>query len=347
MTRRYLTAASRERLVVARVASSTGIGILVVLSVMWIQDPQATIFQVAPFGLVGLALVAGSQLLARNDRQYVRVDFATRQATFVAKGEDRWSATLDELGPVVCAPFERRRYRNGVAYDLTEYQAAVSGRKDMALQRSSGYPASRRFAVSLARMWGVGFRGLDGHVRAAHDLDQPIRPGKERSEPLGPETGVVEENEEGQTVLRSSVLPRSSGLPDLFTLGAAVAAIMAIGELHGSAVLWDPLFDPLRTAGVLLLSAGAVGAGGVFLFQVWRFVQPAALSVDRSHVRYPGRSLRIADVREIVSASDILILTNDRHLAIPADFCKSAATPAVVRRIHQLISERAASQFPS
>ncbi len=346
MTRRYLTAASRERLVVSRVVSSLGLGILAVLSVMWWQDPQATIFQVAPFGLVGVALVAGSQLLARGHRQYLRADFATRKATFVAKGKERWSASLDELGPVVCVPFERRRYRNGVAYDLTEYQAVLSGRKDLALQQSSDYASSRRFGVRLARRWGIGFRGLDGHVRAAHDLDQPLKPGKERASSLDPDSGVVQEVKEEGAILRSTVLPRSSGAPDLFTLGGAVLAYTAMQELHGPAVLLDPFFDPLRTAGVLGLAAAALGALGVFGHQVWRFLLPAAISVDGARVRYRGRSLRIAEVLEVVSTNDILILTNRAHLVIPADFCKPSATPAVVRKIHQLISERAASASP-
>lgn len=348
VTRRYLTATSRERLVVSRVVSSIGLGILALLGLLWSQDPQATIFQAAPFGLAGLALLAGAQLLARKHRQYLFVDFATRQATFVARGKDRWRASLDELGPIVCMPFERRRYRNGAPSEITEYQAVASGRKDLALQQSSGYPASRRFAVKLARQWGVGFRGLDGHVRKAQDLDQPLGPVPGKDALLDAESGVTVETREAATVLRSSVLPATSGLPDLFVLGGALFAWMAIQELHGPAVLSDPFFDPLRTAGVLLLSGIGAGAAAMFGYQVWRFLQPAALSVDDSHVRYRGRSIRISDVREVVSAGEILILGDHDHLAIPSDFCQPRADPPLVRAIQQLIAlgaarERAAS----
>ena len=343
MTRRYLTATSRERLVASRVVSSIGLGILALLGVLWSLDPQATISQVAPFGLVGLALVAGSQFLARKHRQHLRVDFATRQATFVARGKDRWRASLDELGPIVCMPFERRRYRNGAPSEITEYQAVVSGRKDLALQQSSGYPASRRFAVGLARQWGVGFRGLDGHVRKAEDLDRPLRPVPGKDALSDVESGVTLETRESVTILRSSVLPATAGLPDLFVLGGAIFAWMAIQELHGPAVLSDPFFDPLRTAGVLLLTGIGASTAAMFGYQVWRFLQPAALSVDESHVRYRGRSIQISDVREVVSADEILILGGRGHIAVPSDFCKPTATPGVVRMIHQLISVRAAA----
>lgn len=342
MTRRYLTAASRERLVVSRVVSFLGLGILAILGIMWSQDPQATIFQVAPFGLVGLALVAGSQLLARKQRQCLRVDLSTRQATFVAKGTDRWSASLDELGPVVCVPFERRRYRKGVAYDLTEYQAALSGQKHLALQGSSDYPPSRRFALRLAREWGVGFRGLDGRVRDARSLDAPLKPGQDRIAPLDPESGVITEAKDGVTILRSTALPRGSAFPDLYILGGAALGLAGLRERHADQVFLDPAFQPLETALLAALALAVLGAASVFLLQVRAFLLPAALAVDESRVRYRGRSLRVGDVREVVSTNEILILTNRDYLAIPADFCRPGATPAVVRTIHRLIADRAA-----
>ena len=331
---------------VSRVVSSIGLGLLAVLGVMWSQDPQATIFQVAPFGLVGLALIAGSQLLASKHRQYLRVDFATRQATFVSGGKDRWNASLDELGPIVCLPFERRRRRNHGSYEVTEYRAVVSGRQDLALQQSSGYPAVRRFAVRLAKEWGVGFRGLDGHVRKPGDVEEPLTPAAGRDAPLAPESGVKVEQSGAVTILRSSALSATAGLPDLFLLGGVVFAWMAIQELHGPTVLADPFFDPLRTAGVLLLAGIGAGAAATFGYQAWRFLQPAALSVDDTHVRYRGRSMRLNAVREVVSVDEILILGDHRHIAIPPDFCRPGATTAVVRKIRQLISDRAALTSP-
>jgi len=164
MIRRYLTAASRERLVVSRVVSSLGLGILAVLGVLWFQDPQATLLQVAPFGLVGLALIAGSKLLARKHRQYLRVDFATRKATFVAKGKERWSATLDELGPVVCAPFERRRY---IPYRSEQPERLSQGTE-------AGTPG--KAVRPTGRTWSYGWEGQLA-VRAGR-LGRPQSPTK-------------------------------------------------------------------------------------------------------------------------------------------------------------------------
>lgn len=328
---------------VSRVVASLGLGILILLGAMWSQDPQATVFQVAPFGLVGLALVAGSRFFALKHRQYLQVDLSTRQAVFVAKGKERWKAPLDELAPVVCIPFERRRYRNNVAHDVTEYQTAVSGQKQMALHGSTDYPPTRRFALRLAREWGVGFRGLDGHVRTAQSLDEPLKPGKDRIAPLDPESGVRTEDNDGVTTLRSSVLPRSSGFPSLHLLGGAALGFVGLRERHADQVFLDPLFKPVETLLLAVLAAAALGAAGVFIFQVWGFLQPPTLTVDGNRVRYRGRSLPLAEVREVVSTSDILILTNRAHIVIPADFCKPAATTAVVRKIRQLIGERAAT----
>jgi len=252
----------------------------------------------------------------------------------------RRSNPLQQLPPD-CVPFERRRYRNGVAHDVTEYRSVVSGQKDLALQGSSEYPPARRFALRLAREWGVGFRGLDGRVRTAQNLDAPLKPGKNRIARLDPESGVLMEENEGVATLRSSVLPRSSGFPNLHILGGAGLGFVGLSERHADQVFLDLWFNPQETLLLALLTAAALAAAGVFFFQVWAFVQPARLSVDGSRVRYRGRSLPVADVREVVSTSDILILTDRGHIALPADFCKPSATPVVVGTIHQLIADRA------
>lgn len=343
MVQRYLTAKSHEQLVVSRVVSSLGIGVLALIAFMGSQDRDATLLKAAPFGLVGLSLLVGAQVYAARNGQYLRVDTSTRQAVFVARGKERWKASIDELAPIVCTTFERRRHRNGRSEELTEYQAVLSGQKEVALRQTADYPASRRWAVRLARSWGIGLRGLDGRVRAASELDSPLRPAKEKPAPLSPDTGVSLSVSDGVTTLHSSVLPRGSESPDLYLLAAAAILYAVLRERHADQVFLDPFFQPVETALLGALALAAFGVLAVFLRQVWRFLQPATLRVDADAVRYRGRSMAVGDIREVVSVGDILILGNDRHIAIPSDFCRPRDTSAVVRAIHQLIAERAAA----
>jgi hypothetical protein len=344
MARRYPTAKSYEQLVVSRVVSSLGIGILALIAFMWSRDRDATLLKAAPFGLVGLTLLVGAQVYAARNSQYLRVDINTRQAVFVARGKERWKASIDELAPIVCTTFERRRQRNSRSEELTEYQAVLSGHKEVALRQTADYPASRRWAVRLARNWGIGLRGLDGRVRAASELDHPLRPAKEKPPPLSPDAGVSLSVNDGVATLRSSVLPRSSDSPDLYLLAAAAFLYAVLRERHADQVFLDPFFRPLETALLGAVALVAVGVLAVFLRQVWRFLQPATLQVDAQTVRYRGRSMAVRDVREVVSVGDILILGNDRHIAIPSDFCRPRDAGVVVRAIHQLIAERAAAR---
>jgi hypothetical protein len=149
--------------------------------------------------------------------------------------------------------------------------------------------------------------------------------------------------DDGVANLRSSVLPRSSDSPDLYLLAAVAFLFAVLRERHADQVFLDPFFQPLETALLGAVVLAALGVLAVFLRQAWRFLQPATLRVDAHTVRYRGRSMAVRDIREVVSVGDILILGNDRHIAIPSDFCRPRDTSAVVRAIHQLIAERAAA----
>jgi hypothetical protein len=102
----------------------------------------------------------------------------------------------------------------------------------------------------------------------------------------------------------------------------------------------EPFAEPMETALVSALVLATLGTLGRFLYETWRWILPATVTIDAKHVSYRGLSVQTAAVIEVVSAGAIYIVTPRRVLEIPAGFCTPASTPRVLAELRRVIVEK-------
>jgi hypothetical protein len=345
--RRYPSALASERAIAGATVALIGLLLLGVIAFMWLADPNPPTSGPVIFTTFALVLIGLGAGVARHKRQTLVVDLGARQAEVRSRNGTGWSVPLDTVGPLAVVRVTRL-FPNSRWKVRTEYRVELAGASDWGVYQSWSFPRARRMAERLAREWSVGIKQLDGRVRGARELDTPLwrlssllaqhpfRPGA--AAPLGSTSGVIVAVDRDRASFQSTRLGTLETAPNILLLMWTGMAGLAMSELP---VQVDIETNVLARAGYWALGVVAVVFGGSFLYQTVQWLLPARVAIARDGVSYRGRTIALADVREVVSAPTVVIVgAGIRALELEPGFSTPDTCQELADEIRRLIVEQ-------